>query len=162
MNGIFYVVTASCTWQDVSRQYGSKSTVHRFHLYLCEHGTYQEIFNELSNKGYDLKKLTFLIVLLIQRTFLPKKRGNVGYDGYKKVKGIKLSVLVDLQELPLYCCCFCILKMTQRFYILTLRNFKIRRPRGRHVNRPSKVTADAIKVFIAKLKSNCFEKKAMS
>lgn len=39
MNGILYVVTTDCTWQDVLRQYGSKSTVHRFHFYLCEHGT---------------------------------------------------------------------------------------------------------------------------
>jgi putative transposase len=35
----------------------SKSTVHRFHLYLSEHGIYQEIFNELLNKGYDLNKI---------------------------------------------------------------------------------------------------------
>jgi transposase len=57
MNGILYVATIGCMWQDVSREYGSKSTVHRFHLYLCEHGTYKKIFNELLNKGYDLKKI---------------------------------------------------------------------------------------------------------
>jgi putative transposase len=46
-----------CTWKDVPIQYGSKSTVHRFHLYLCEHETYQKICNELLNKGYDLNKI---------------------------------------------------------------------------------------------------------
>ncbi|WP_011305696.1 transposase [Methanosarcina barkeri] len=59
MNGIFYVVMTGCTWKDVPRRYGSKSTVHRFLLYLCEHGIYQKIFNELLNKGYDLKKIDF-------------------------------------------------------------------------------------------------------
>lgn len=57
MNGILYVVTTGCIWKDVPRKYGSKSTVHRFHLYLCEHGTYQGIYNELLNKGYDLNKI---------------------------------------------------------------------------------------------------------
>jgi len=28
-------------------------------FYLYEHGTYQKIFNELLNKGYDLKKIDF-------------------------------------------------------------------------------------------------------
>lgn len=32
-------------------------TVHKFHLYLCEHSIYKKIFNELLNKGYDLKKI---------------------------------------------------------------------------------------------------------
>jgi putative transposase len=57
LNGILYVVMTGCTWKDVPRRYGAKSTVHRFHLYLCEHGIYQEIFNELLNKGYDLRKI---------------------------------------------------------------------------------------------------------
>jgi len=27
-------------WKDFLRQYGSKSTVYRYHLYLCKHGVY--------------------------------------------------------------------------------------------------------------------------
>lgn len=75
MNGILYVVTTGCTWQDVPRQYGSKSTVHRFHLYLCEHGTYQEIFNELLSKGYDLKKID-LSHCFIDTMDIPAKKGE--------------------------------------------------------------------------------------
>jgi len=56
MNGILCVVMTGCMWKDILRKYGSKSTVHRFYLYLCEHCIYQKIFNELLNKGYDLKK----------------------------------------------------------------------------------------------------------
>jgi putative transposase len=36
MNGILYVVMTGCTWKDFPRCNGSKSTFHRFHLYLCE------------------------------------------------------------------------------------------------------------------------------
>lgn len=57
MNGILYVITTGCTWKDILRHYGSKSTVHRLHLYLCEHGTSQKIPNELLNKGYYFKKI---------------------------------------------------------------------------------------------------------
>ena len=76
MNGILYVVTTGCTWQDVPRHYGSKSTVHRFHLYLCEHSIYQEIFNELLNKGYDLEKVD-LSHCFIDTKDIPAKKGEI-------------------------------------------------------------------------------------
>ncbi|WP_048136859.1 transposase [Methanosarcina horonobensis] len=76
MNGILYVVMTGCTWKDVPRRYGSKSTVHRFHLYLCEHGIYQEIFNELLNKGYDLKKID-LSHCFTDTKDIPTKKGGI-------------------------------------------------------------------------------------
>ncbi|MGB9939370.1 transposase [Methanosarcina sp.] len=66
------------------------------------------------------------------------------YDGYKKVKGVKLSVLVDLQGLPLSIIIVPANKNDSTLYIPTLKNFRIKRPIGRPVNRPSKVTADAM------------------
>lgn len=76
MNGTLYVVTTGCTWQDVPRQYGSKSTVHRFHLYLCEHGIYQEIFNELLNKSYALGKVD-LSHCFTDTKDIPAKKGEI-------------------------------------------------------------------------------------
>ncbi len=94
--------------------------------------------------------------------------GNIGYDGHKKVKGIKLSVLVDLQQnlegfligivdkgiklsvlvdlqgLPLCIIVVPANKNDSTLYIPTLKNFEIKRPVGRPVNRPSKVTADTM------------------
>jgi putative transposase len=58
-----------------SHQYGSKSTVHRFHLHLCEHSTYQKIFNELLNKGYDLKKID-LSHCFTDTKDIPAKKGE--------------------------------------------------------------------------------------
>ncbi|MGE5458367.1 MAG: transposase, partial [Methanococcaceae archaeon] len=68
----------------------------------------------------------------------------MGYDGHKKVKGIKLSVLVDLQGLPLSIIVVPANENDSTLYIPTLQNFKIKRPIGRPVSRPSKVTTDAI------------------
>jgi putative transposase len=75
-NGILYVVMTGCTWKDVPRRYGSKSTVHRFHLYLSGHGIYQEIFNELLNKGYDLNKID-LSHCFTDTKDIPAKKGEI-------------------------------------------------------------------------------------
>ena len=45
--GILYVLTTGCTWHDVPAIYGTKSTVHRYHLKLCEKGVYQATFFDL-------------------------------------------------------------------------------------------------------------------
>ena len=56
-NGILYVLTTGCTWSDVPRHYGTKSTVHRFHLYLAKYGIYQDIFPDLLRSGYEIRKI---------------------------------------------------------------------------------------------------------
>ncbi|WP_458309192.1 transposase [Methanoculleus bovis] len=56
-NGILYVLTTGCTWLDVPANYGTKSTVHRYHLELCEKGVYQAIFLDLLRSGYEIKKI---------------------------------------------------------------------------------------------------------
>jgi hypothetical protein len=67
---------------------------------------------------------------------------------HAKVKGVKLSVLVNLQELPLS---IIIVPTNQndstlysKLYMHTLENFRIKRPKRRTVNRLSGVTADAM------------------
>jgi transposase len=91
-----------CAWSDVPEKYGTKSTVHRYHLELCKRGAYQAIFLDLLQSGYDLQKLD-LVHCITDTKDIPRKRGNIGYDGYKKVNGNKLSALVDQKGLPLAC-----------------------------------------------------------
>lgn len=55
-NGILYVLTTGCAWSDVPARYGTKSTVHRYHLELCERGAYQTIFLDLLRSGYEFRK----------------------------------------------------------------------------------------------------------
>jgi len=56
-NGILYVLSTGCTWADVAAKYGTKSTVHRYHLELCEMGAYQAIFLDLLRSGYEIRKV---------------------------------------------------------------------------------------------------------
>jgi transposase len=55
-NGVVYVLSTGCAWSDVPAEYGTKSTVHRYHLELCERGTYQAIFLDLIRSGYEFRK----------------------------------------------------------------------------------------------------------
>jgi hypothetical protein len=83
---------APCKYEDVNEWYfiryydrlymerrssslGSKSTIHRFHLYLCEHDV-KQIFNELLNKGYDLKKIN-LSHCFTDTKDIPAKKGEI-------------------------------------------------------------------------------------
>lgn len=75
LNGILYVLSTGCTWHDVPRQYGTKSTVHRFHLYLCDHGIYDAIFAAMRQQGYDLADLD-LSCCSIDTTTIPAKKGE--------------------------------------------------------------------------------------
>jgi len=72
------------------------------------------------------------------------KKGEYRLPWPQKIKGIKISVLVDLQGLPLSIIVVPANKNDSTLYIPTLKNFNIKRPVGRPVNRPSKVTADAM------------------
>ena len=57
INGILYVLSTGCSWIDVPRQYGTKSTIHRFHLVLCTQGRYDQIFALIRHQGYDLSQI---------------------------------------------------------------------------------------------------------
>ena len=75
INGILYVLSTGCSWTDVPRQYGTKSTTHRFHLLLSTQGRYDQIFALIRNQGYDLSQLD-LSCCSIDTTTIPGKKGD--------------------------------------------------------------------------------------
>ncbi|HQD27106.1 MAG TPA: transposase [Methanoculleus thermophilus] len=74
-NGILYVLTTGCTWHDVPANYGTKSTVHRYHLELCEKGVYQAIFLDLLRSGYEIRKID-LSHCATDTKAIPAKKGD--------------------------------------------------------------------------------------
>ena len=68
-----------------------------------------------------------------------KKRGSIGYDGYKKVNGNKLSALVDRNGLPLACTVAPANVHDSRLYEPTLETFEIPEVQVR----PRIISADA-------------------
>jgi len=75
INGILYVLTTGCSWLDVPANYGTKSTVHRYHLELCEKGVYQAIFLDLLRSGYEIKKID-LSHCATDTKDIPAKKGD--------------------------------------------------------------------------------------
>jgi len=73
INGILYVLSTGCSWTDVPRQYGTKSTTHWFHLLLSTQGRYDQIFALIRNQGYDISQLD-LSCCSIDTTTIPGKR----------------------------------------------------------------------------------------
>ena len=73
--GILYVLTTGCTWHDVPAKYGTKSTVHRYHLELCEKRVYQAIFLDLLRSGYEIKKID-LSHCATDTKDIPAKKGD--------------------------------------------------------------------------------------
>lgn len=67
---------------------------------------------------------------------------NIRYDGYKKIKGVKLSFLVNLNGLPLSLNIVPVNHHDSTLYIHTLKNFKIKKHIGRTVDRASKISTD--------------------
>jgi len=102
MNGILYVLTTGCTWKDIPRQYGSKSTVHRFHLYLCEQDTYKEIFNELLNKGYDMKKIDLSHCFTDTRDN-PGRKDEISVRWLQEIKKSKIKSFSRFREVTSLC-----------------------------------------------------------
>ena len=74
-NGVPYVLTTGCTWLDVPAKYGAKSTVHRYHLELCEKGVYQAIILDLLRSGYEIKKID-LSHCATDTKDIPAKKGD--------------------------------------------------------------------------------------
>ena len=75
INGILYVLTTGCTWHDVPEKYGTKSTVHPYHLELCERGAYQAFFLDLLQSGYEIRKVD-LSHCSIDTKDIPAKKGD--------------------------------------------------------------------------------------
>lgn len=73
INGILYVLTTGCTWHDVPEKYGTKSTVHWYHLELCKKGVYQAIFLDLLQSGYEIRKVDLEHCSTTPRIFRRKK-----------------------------------------------------------------------------------------
>ena len=79
---------------------------------------------------------------MIPRTLLQKK-GKIGYDGNKKVKGIKISTLTDKNGLPLSIFISPANIHDSKLYLPTISKVKIKLPLGAPITRPKLVNADA-------------------
>ncbi len=74
---------------------------------------------------------------------LLQKKGNIGYDGNKKVKGSKISALTDKNGLPLSMCIYAANIHDSSLYVPTIENMNIKLLVGAPITRPKLINADA-------------------
>jgi transposase len=81
------------------------------------------------------------VALILSQSLL--KKGIIGYDGYKKIKGVKFSAAVDGSSLPISIFIAPANINDSKLYFPVMERFKIKLPRGRPVTRPDIIIADA-------------------
>jgi transposase len=75
-NGVIFALKTGCAWADVPRKYGSKSTIHRFHLEMCYNGIYDKIFAYMLSIGYRLDEIDISRCSIDTKSIEAKKGGT--------------------------------------------------------------------------------------
>ena len=78
---------------------------------------------------------------MIPKIYLQKK-GKIGYDGNKKIKGIKLSAITDKNGLPIAVFVSPANYHDSSLYMPTIHGIKIKLNSGRPITRPKLINAD--------------------
>jgi transposase len=99
LRGIFWILDNGAKWKDLPREFGSKSTVHRWFQAWTRGGVFEQIMRDAGQlveerDGYRLYEC------FIDGTFSKAKGGGDGVGTTKAGKGVKIMILVDASGLP--------------------------------------------------------------
>lgn len=99
LRGIFWILDNGAKWKDLPREFGSKSTVHRWFTTWVKQGVFERLMRDAGrlvedHGGYRLYEC------FIDATFSKAKGGGDGVGLTKAGKGVKIMVLVDARGLP--------------------------------------------------------------
>lgn len=141
IEGILYVLTTGCRWQDLPPEYGAPTTVWRRLKHWGDAGVWERIWRAtlatLDQRGQLDWSMAFL-----DGSFAPAKKGGDKVGLTKKGKGTKWMLVIDGTGLPLG---FHLDRATTAEVTLaeqTLDTVRVPRPRGRPKQRPEKLVAD--------------------
>jgi len=71
-----------------------------------------------------------------------QKKGEIGYDGNKKIKGIKISALTEKNGLPVSIFISPANIHDSKLYLPTIEKLSIKQPQGAPIRRPGMIIAD--------------------
>ena len=99
IRGIFWILDNGAKWKDLPREFGARSTVHRWFQKWTRDGVFEGIMRDAGclveeREGYRLYEC------FIDGTFSKAKGGGDGIGKTKAGKGVKIMVLVDARGLP--------------------------------------------------------------
>ena len=97
--GIFWMLDNGAKWKDLPREYGAKSTVHRWFKTWVQEGVFSSIL-ESAARLVEKRGEYRLYECFIDGTFSKAKGGGDGIGCTKAGKGVKIMVLVDARGLP--------------------------------------------------------------
>ena len=87
-------------WKDLPRQFGTKSTVHRWFKKWVRDGVFEAILRD-AGRCVEERDGFKLYECFIDGTFAKARGGGDGIGATKAGKGVKIMVLVDAQGLPI-------------------------------------------------------------
>lgn len=141
IDGILYVLTTGCRWQDLPREYGAPTTVWRRLNRWGEDGVWERIWRAALSALDQQGKLDWSMAFL-DGSFAPAKKGGEKVGLTKKGKGAKWMLVVDGNGLPLGfhldSANIAEVKLAEQ----TLDTISVSRPRGRPKCRPETLVAD--------------------
>jgi len=99
LRGIFWILDNGAKWKDLPRQFGSKSSVHKYFMLWTKSVVFEKIMRDAGlfveeRGGYKLYEC------FIDGTFSKAKGGGDGIGVTKAGKGVKIMILVDARGLP--------------------------------------------------------------
>jgi transposase len=98
--GIFWVLDNGAKWKDLPKQYGAKSSVHRWFLRWVKAGVFEELMRSMGTLVEEDGRFR-LYECFIDGTFSKARGGGDGIGCTKAGKGVKIMILVDAKGLPL-------------------------------------------------------------
>jgi transposase len=141
IEGIVYVLTTGCRWQDLPDEYGAPTTVWRRLKRWGEQGVWERIWRAalaaLDRQGQLDWSMAFL-----DGSFAPAKKGGEKVGLTKKGKGTKWMLAIDGNGLPMGFHLDSANTAEVKLAEQTLDTISVARPRGRPRRRPDKLVAD--------------------
>lgn len=97
--GIFWILDNGAKWKDLPREYGSKSTVHRWFRKWVKAGVFEAIMRD-AGQCVEQRGDYRLYECFVDATFSKARGGGDGIGCTKVGKGVKIMVLIDARGLP--------------------------------------------------------------
>lgn len=99
LEGIFWVLDNGAKWKDLPREFGSKSTAHRWFRNWVEDAVFDKLMAR-AGKLVEQREGFKVYECYVDGTFAKAKGGGDGIGCTRAGKGVKIMIMVDAKGLP--------------------------------------------------------------
>ena len=106
INGIIYVLISGCRWAEMPKRYGSKSSAKKRLQDGQQKGVWKKILKCITASANKSGKLNLQKISVDSSSISAKKgRDVIGFDGFKRITGIKIHAAAGQNVLPVSIVC---------------------------------------------------------